>query len=34
MTTSEHESSPDIALGHHPDFGIVAANPKQSAAAT
>ncbi|NEA56581.1 hypothetical protein G3I60_21190 [Streptomyces sp. SID13666] len=32
MPTSKHNSLPDIAVGHHPDFGIVASNPKQLAA--
>ncbi|QHC21436.1 hypothetical protein [Streptomyces sp. GS7] len=34
MTTPEHEPLPDIAVGRHPNFGIVAANPKQLAAST
>ncbi|WP_330457389.1 hypothetical protein OIB37_11050 [Streptomyces sp. NBC_00820] len=29
MPASDHDSLPDVAIGHHPDFGIVAANPKQ-----
>ncbi|WP_198358151.1 hypothetical protein [Streptomyces fildesensis] len=32
MPTSEHDLLPDIAIGHHPDFGIVASNPKHLAA--
>ncbi|PIM72948.1 hypothetical protein CTU88_03695 [Streptomyces sp. JV178] len=34
MPTLEHDPLPDIAVGRHPDFGIVAANPKQLAAST
>ncbi|MDX3583381.1 hypothetical protein [Streptomyces europaeiscabiei] len=34
MPTPEHDPLPDIAVGRHPDFGIVAANPKQLAAST
>ncbi|ANZ14836.1 hypothetical protein O1L44_02500 [Streptomyces noursei] len=34
MTTPEHEPLPDVAVGRHPNFGIVAANPKQLAAST
>ncbi|MFF5962839.1 hypothetical protein ACFY64_03625 [Streptomyces collinus] len=34
MPTPEHDPLPDIAVGRHPDFGIVAANPKQLAAIT
>ncbi|MFD0314610.1 hypothetical protein [Streptomyces flavalbus] len=34
MPNSEHDLLPDIAVGRHPDFGIVAANPKQLAAST
>ncbi|NEA72600.1 hypothetical protein C8250_015325 [Streptomyces sp. So13.3] len=32
MPASDHDLLPDIAIGHHPDFGIVASNPKQLAA--
>ncbi|WP_055525496.1 hypothetical protein [Streptomyces graminilatus] len=32
MPTPEHDPLPDIAFGRHPDFGIVASNPKQLAA--
>ncbi|MFD9403055.1 hypothetical protein ACFWA4_30065 [Streptomyces sp. NPDC060011] len=34
MPTPEHDPLPDIAVGRHPDFGIVASNPKQLAAST
>ncbi|MEY9846382.1 hypothetical protein ABH940_003469 [Streptacidiphilus sp. BW17] len=34
MPTHYHDPLPDIAIGHHPDYGIVAANPKQLAAST
>ncbi|MFD4557547.1 hypothetical protein ACFWP5_25040 [Streptomyces sp. NPDC058469] len=34
MPAPDHDSRPDIAVGHHPDYGIVAANPKQLAAST
>ncbi|MEU3792971.1 hypothetical protein AB0F07_24730 [Streptomyces fructofermentans] len=34
MPTTEHDPLPDIAVGRHPDFGIVASNPKQLAAST
>ncbi|WP_371659506.1 hypothetical protein [Streptomyces sp. NBC_00280] len=29
MPTPEHDPLPDIAVGRHPDFGIVASSPKQ-----
>ncbi|MFJ7096762.1 hypothetical protein ACIQWL_42100 [Streptomyces mirabilis] len=32
MPTPDHDSLPDIAVGCHPAYGIVAANPKQLAA--
>ncbi|MDT0468347.1 hypothetical protein [Streptomyces gibsoniae] len=32
MPTPEHDLLPDVAVGRHPDFGIVASNPKQLAA--
>jgi hypothetical protein len=32
MPTPDHDSLPDIAVGRHPDYGIVATNPKQLAA--
>ncbi|QKW53613.1 hypothetical protein [Streptomyces buecherae] len=32
MPSPDHDAVPDIALGHHPDHGIVAANPKRLAA--
>lgn len=32
MPTPEPQPLPDIAVGHHPDFGIVASNPKRLAA--
>ncbi|MFE7216344.1 hypothetical protein ACFU93_42145 [Streptomyces sp. NPDC057611] len=32
MPTSEHDLLPDVAVGRHPDFGIVASNPKHLAA--
>lgn len=32
MPTPEHDLLPDIAVGRHPDFGIVASNPKHLAA--
>lgn len=32
MPTPEHDQVPDIAVGHHPDYGITASNPKQLAA--
>ncbi|MCX4773769.1 hypothetical protein [Streptomyces sp. NBC_01285] len=31
---THYDSLPDVAIGHHPDYGIVAANPKQLAAST
>ncbi|MFG2370528.1 hypothetical protein ACGFY9_03515 [Streptomyces sp. NPDC048504] len=31
---THYDSLPDIAIGRHPDYGIVAANPKQLAAST
>ncbi|MBB5939960.1 hypothetical protein [Streptomyces zagrosensis] len=34
MSSSHLDSLPDVALGHHPDHGIVAANPKHLAAGT
>ncbi|MFD7052696.1 hypothetical protein ACFWBS_04625 [Streptomyces mirabilis] len=34
MPTPEHDPLPDVAVGRHPDFGIVASNPKQLAAST
>ncbi|MFI1369882.1 hypothetical protein [Streptomyces griseochromogenes] len=34
MPTRDQDSLPDVAVGHHPDYGIVAANPKQLAAST
>ncbi|MGW2613305.1 hypothetical protein [Streptomyces sp. NPDC001500] len=34
MPTPEHDPLPDIVVGRHPGFGIVAANPKQLAAST
>ncbi|MET7571265.1 hypothetical protein ABZT04_22595 [Streptomyces sp. NPDC005492] len=34
MPVPDHDSRPDVAVGHHPDYGIVAANPKQLAAST
>ncbi|MEU0112803.1 hypothetical protein ABZ137_03515 [Streptomyces bobili] len=34
MPTPEHVPLPDIAVGRHPDFGIVASSPKQLAART
>lgn len=34
MPAPEHDPLPDIAFGRHPDFGIVASNPKQLAAST
>ena len=34
MPAPDHDSRPDVAVGHHPDYGIVAANPKQLAAST
>ena len=34
MPTPDHDSLPDVAVGRHPDYGIVAANPKQLAAST
>lgn len=34
MPAPDHDPRPDIAVGHHPDHGIVAANPKQLAAST
>ncbi|WP_329553679.1 hypothetical protein [Streptomyces sp. NBC_00696] len=34
MPAPDHDPRPDIAVGHHPDYGIVAANPKQLAAST
>ncbi|MFD3418843.1 hypothetical protein [Streptomyces decoyicus] len=32
MPTPDHDSLPDVAVGRHPDYGIVAANPKHLAA--
>jgi hypothetical protein len=32
MPNPEHQHLPDLAVGHHPDYGIVAANPKRLAA--
>ncbi|WP_042419776.1 hypothetical protein [Streptacidiphilus anmyonensis] len=32
MPSPDHGSLPDIAVGRHPDYGIVAANPQQLAA--
>ncbi|MFE2596039.1 hypothetical protein ACFXCZ_05985 [Streptomyces sp. NPDC059396] len=29
MPTTEHHPLPDIAIGHHPQYGITAANPKR-----
>ncbi|MGW2056242.1 hypothetical protein ACWCOZ_20405 [Streptomyces sp. NPDC001840] len=29
MPTTEHHPRPDIAIGHHPQYGITAANPKR-----
>lgn len=29
MPTPDGDSLPDVAIGHHPDYGIVAANPQQ-----
>ncbi|WP_329348902.1 hypothetical protein OG226_12070 [Streptomyces sp. NBC_01261] len=34
MPAPDHDSRPDVAVGHHLDYGIVAANPKQLAAST
>ncbi|MFI5887983.1 hypothetical protein [Streptomyces sp. NPDC051554] len=34
MPAPDHDSLPDVAVGRHPDYGIVAANPKQLAAST
>ncbi|MEY9841705.1 hypothetical protein [Streptacidiphilus sp. EB103A] len=34
MPTPDHDSLPDVAVGRHPDHGIVAANPKQLASST
>ncbi|GAA3168052.1 MULTISPECIES: hypothetical protein [Streptomyces] len=34
MPAPAQEALPDIAVGHHPDYGIVASNPKQLAAGT
>ncbi|MEU6463636.1 hypothetical protein [Streptomyces sp. NPDC046976] len=34
MPTPDPGSLPDVAVGRHPDYGIVAANPKQLAAST
>ncbi|MGV4927594.1 hypothetical protein K2224_28990 (plasmid) [Streptomyces sp. BHT-5-2] len=31
---THYDSRPDVAVGRHPDYGIVAANPKQLAAST
>ncbi|MFE3774513.1 hypothetical protein [Streptomyces sp. NPDC059122] len=31
---THYDSLPDVAIGRHPDYGIVAANPKQRAAST
>ncbi|WP_371534954.1 hypothetical protein OG210_03325 [Streptomyces sp. NBC_00466] len=32
MPAPEHDQLPDIAVGHHPDFGITATSPRQLAA--
>ncbi|WP_371790360.1 hypothetical protein OG285_05700 [Streptomyces sp. NBC_01471] len=32
MPEPEHDQLPHIAVGHHPDFGIIATNPRQLAA--
>ncbi|MFJ9468711.1 hypothetical protein [Streptomyces caniferus] len=32
MPAPDHDSLPDVAFGRHPDYGIVAANPKHLAA--
>lgn len=32
MPAPDHDSHPDVAFGRHPDYGIVAANPKHLAA--
>jgi hypothetical protein len=34
MPTPDHDSLPDVAVGRHPDYGIVASNPQQLAAST
>ncbi|WP_406336467.1 hypothetical protein OG814_32415 [Streptomyces zaomyceticus] len=34
LPTSAEELLPDVAVGRHPDYGIVAANPKNLAAST
>ncbi|WP_217554046.1 hypothetical protein [Streptomyces sp. GbtcB6] len=34
MPAPDHDSLPDITVGHHPAHGIVATNPKQLAAGT
>ncbi|QMU67320.1 hypothetical protein [Streptacidiphilus sp. P02-A3a] len=34
MSTPDHDSLPDVAVGRHPDYGIVASNPRQQAAST
>ncbi len=34
MPTPDQESLPDVVVGHHPDYGIVAANPKDLPAST
>ena len=32
MPAPDHDSLPDVAVGRHPDYGIVASNPRQLAA--
>ncbi|MFE5734837.1 hypothetical protein ACFQ7A_28500 [Streptomyces sp. NPDC056528] len=34
MPTPDQEPLPDVVVGHHPDYGIVAANPKNLPAST
>ncbi|MFJ5875309.1 hypothetical protein ACIQD1_11370 [Streptomyces sp. NPDC093088] len=34
MPTSDQEPLPDVVVGHHPDYGIVAANPNNLPAST
>ncbi|WP_432063492.1 hypothetical protein [Streptomyces sp. S1] len=34
MPTFDQEPLPDVVVGHHPDYGIVAANPKDLPAST
>jgi len=34
MPAPDHDALPDVRVGRHPDYGIVAANPKQLAAST